>query len=170
MPPHLGHSVASAAGDQIIASLGIWAHDLLPGILNVNEVAADVATDNLDFVLKHRALEAGSMDAALINSKGFGGNNASASILSPGVTRAMLAKRHGSAAMTGHAQRNEAVLEQQAEYNNACAEGENRTIYRFDHNVMGDADIKLEQTRAQLNNASPEIDLQIPNPYSDMCD
>ena len=39
--------------------------------------------------------ECADMDIAFINSKGFGGNNATATVLSPKVTMQMLAKRHG---------------------------------------------------------------------------
>lgn len=167
---YVGHSVASAAGDQLIASLGAWAHQLLPGIKTTAQLADDVATTNLDFLLAHKEFEAESMDAALINSKGFGGNNASASILSPHTTRAMLAKRHGSAALQQYQSRNESVLEQQQAYDDACGRGENHTIYRFDHGVLTDSDLTLSTDRIKVNNGSPDISLAVPNPYTDMCD
>ena len=49
----LGHSVASASGDQIIASLGVWSENILPEIAGVDQLADDVATEHLDFLLTH---------------------------------------------------------------------------------------------------------------------
>lgn len=167
---YVGHSVASAAGDQLIASLGAWAHHLLPGIKTTEQLADDVAATNLDFLLAHKEFDAESMDAALINSKGFGGNNASASILSPHVTQAMLSKRHGSAALRQYRSRNETVQEQQQAYNDACGRGENNTIYKFDHGVLTDKDLTLSTDRIKINNGTPDISLSVPNPYPDMCD
>ena len=106
----------------------------------------------------------------MINSKGFGGNNASASILSPHTTSAMLSKRHGSEAMQKYQARNEAVVAQQQEYNDACARGENRTIYQFDQGVLSGDDLELDTAGIKLSNGSPDISLAMPNPYADMCE
>jgi acetoacetyl-[acyl-carrier protein] synthase len=167
---YVGHSIASAAGDQLITSLGAWAHHMLPGIKTTAQLADDVTTTNLDFLLAHKEFETESMDAALINSKGFGGNNASASILSPHTTRAMLSKRHGSAALRRYQARNESAQEQQRAYDDACGRGENRTIYKFDHGVLTDNDLTLDTGRIKIDNGSPDISLAVPNPYIDMCD
>jgi acetoacetyl-[acyl-carrier protein] synthase len=167
---YVGHSIASAAGDQLITSLGAWAHHMLPGIKTTAQLADDVTTTNLDFLLAHKEFETESMDAALINSKGFGGNNASASILSPHTTRAMLSKRHGSAALRRYQARNESAQEQQQAYDDACGRGENRTIYKFDHGVLTDNDLTLDTGRIKIDNGSPDISLAVPNPYIDMCD
>lgn len=166
----LGHSVASASGDQIIASLGVWSENILPKIAGVDQLADDVATEHLDFLLTHRELAPESMDAALINAKGFGGNNATASILSPHVTRRMLSKRHGKKAVVEYTTRNESVMEEQERYNTACSEGKNQTIYKFDHGVMSGEDLAIDTSAAQLSNGSPEISLNVPHHFSDMCD
>jgi acetoacetyl-[acyl-carrier protein] synthase len=143
---------------------------MLPGIKTTAQLADDVTTTNLDFLLAHKEFETESMDAALINSKGFGGNNASASILSPHTTRAMLSKRHGSAALRRYQARNESAQEQQRAYDDACGRGENRTIYKFDHGVLTDNDLTLDTGRIKIDNGSPDISLAVPNPYIDMCD
>ena len=80
---YLGHSIASSAGDQLAASLGIFRHGIIPGILTIDGQADDVSHDRLNFLTRHRTVERQALDAVLINSKGFGGNNASASILAP---------------------------------------------------------------------------------------
>ncbi|MCG8415774.1 MAG: beta-ketoacyl synthase, partial [Pseudomonadales bacterium] len=133
---YLGHSVASAAGDQLLTSLGVWKDGILPGILTTHNLAADVEDSNLDFMLQHREVDPLQIDAVLINSKGFGGNNASASVLAPHVTQRMLTKRHGAKVMQQYQERNAKVQEQTADYINATNRGDNRTIYKFDHNVL----------------------------------
>ena len=95
---YLGHSLGAASGDQVASTLGSWAHGVLPGIVTTTELADDVATAGLNFGLTHRELDPADQRYALINSKGFGGNNATATLLSPLQTQEMLAARHGNAA------------------------------------------------------------------------
>ena len=51
---YLGHSLASSSGDQIAASLGVWAEGIIPGILTVDAIADDVSHSNVDFLLQHK--------------------------------------------------------------------------------------------------------------------
>src|SRR5690606_31300318 len=132
---YIGHSLASSAGDQLCASLGVWRYGILPGILSTEAVADDVHREHLDFLLQHREVGPEGMDAVLINSKGFGGNNASASILAPHIALRMLEKRHGSAAMKAYRGKNEGVQEHQQRYDDSVIERRAETIYRFDYQV-----------------------------------
>lgn len=167
---YIGHSLASSAGDQLACSLGMWQYGIIPGILTTERIADDVFKDNLDFLLQHRDVGKQGMDAVLINSKGFGGNNASASILAPHVTLRMLEKKHGRSAMTAYAQRNENVQEQSHAYDEAATGGEVGPIYRFDHNVLDGDALELSQSKLQVKGSQRSIDLNVPNPYADMCD
>ena len=106
---YVGHSLGCAAGDQIMASLGIWNDGIIPGITTIDEIADDVHNSHVDYLLKHKEVDPETIDSSFINSKGFGGNNATAAILSPFVVKDMLAKRHGKDAMLKHARLNEAV-------------------------------------------------------------
>ena len=92
---YMGHSLGVAGADQLASSLGIWQYGILPGILTTKALADDVHTQGLDFLLEHEEVGVNAMDSILLNAKGFGGNNATAAIMSPGVTRRMLEKRHG---------------------------------------------------------------------------
>lgn len=165
---YLGHSIASAAGDQLMTCLGLWNDGVLPGILTINSLAEDVETDNLDYLLAHRELNTTDMDAAIINSKGFGGNNASASILAPHIANQMLKKRHGEAAFKDYLSRNESVCEKTADYDEATCNGEQRTIYRFDHNVQNGEALDLSREKLRVRGFEKEISLEVPNYYSDM--
>ncbi len=165
---YLGHSVASAAGDQLAASLGVWADGIIPGILTVDGIADDVTQDHLDILLAHREVGAEGLDAALINSKGFGGNNATASVLAPHVVSDMLERRHGARAMRGYRRRNEAVREAAAAYDAAANAGENRTIYRFGRGVVEGKDIDLDPGGVRIAGVGPEVTLAGASLYRDM--
>jgi acetoacetyl-[acyl-carrier protein] synthase len=167
---HLGHSLASAAGDQLMAALGAWSEHCIAGIDTIAETAADVSRDNLDYLFQPREIEADAMEAVLINSKGFGGNNASASILSPAITRRMLEKRHGQAAMKAAVRRNEAVAESCRVYDESANRGDNHTIYRFDHNVLGSDDLDMDQLQLKIRDIANPVTLPLTSAYQDMLD
>ena len=167
---YLGHSIASSAGDQLAATLGSFAHGILPGILTIDEIAEDVTQENLDFLLAHRELPLNSIDATIINSKGFGGNNASASILAPHIVEKMLEKRHGANALKDYKKRNEQVVDKMAAYDQAMIEGRNNTIYKFDHNVLGNESLEMNESKISINEIEPPISLEFESSYADMCE
>ena len=53
----------------------------------------DVFKENLDFFLEDRAFD-NQKDAVIINSKGFGGNNATTSVISENLTMSLLEQRY----------------------------------------------------------------------------
>ncbi|MEM7363587.1 MAG: beta-ketoacyl synthase [Pseudomonadota bacterium] len=165
---YLGHSLATASGDQIAATLGVWAHGVIPGIRTVHQIADDVHQAHLKFLLEHHEIEPNQMDAALINSKGFGGNNATAAILSPFVTHNMLSKKHGANAMTEHARRNEAVQSACQVYDDASVNGANATIYKFGEGVVEGDELTLTDRSISIPGQALDIDLSVENPYGDM--
>ena len=167
---YIGHSLASSSGDQIAASLGVWAEGIIPGILTVDEIADDVTHRSIDFLLKHKDVGKLGMDAVIINSKGFGGNNASASVLAPHVVEKMLTKRHGKKSISKYKSLNETVAQASQQYDAAAMAGENRTIYKFDHNVLGSESIELSNGNLSVTGLTREISLKLDNPYEDMCD
>ncbi len=166
---YIGHSLASSAGDQLAASLGVWSDGIIPGILTVDEIAEDVTRERLDILLQHKEVGAQNIDAVIINSKGFGGNNASASVLAPHVTERMLEKRYGKARMQAYFDRNISVREKARNYDQSMLEGKNSTIYKFDHNVLeGDA-IEMSTESISVRGNAQKISLSLANPYEDMC-
>ena len=76
----------------------------------------------------------------------------------------------GKAALTEYTTRNETIIEEQHRYNNACSEGKNQTIYKFNSGVMTGDNLKIDQTAINLKNDSPDISLIVPHRFSDMCD
>ena len=167
---YLGHSVASSAGDQLMATLGVWQDGILPAIQNVDSLAQDVTSQNLDFVLEHRNTGTTAFDAAFLNSKGFGGNNASASVLSPTVTKAMLQRRHGKKAMKTHETEHLKVQELRESNQVKAREGSTAPLYRFDYNVLDDQALCFEGDAINIRGVAPSVSLTPYSAYDDMID
>ena len=167
---YIGHSIASAGADQLNSSLGVWKYGIIPGILSSEAIAEDVHNKQLDILLQHREIDPESIDAVILNAKGFGGNNATASILSPKVTHQMLTHKHGEKALSAYQTNNEKVAEASAAYEEQSNSHPISPIYKFNHDVRTGKDLKFEENSIKINGESQNIDLQLSNPYSDMCD
>ncbi len=163
----LGHSLAPASADQLVNSLGVFKHELLPGIKTTPEIAGDVHRERLNIALQDLDLE-GRAEIAFLNSKGFGGNNATGAILSPRVTAAMLTKRHGHAVMADYERRREAVRAKAAEYDEACCQGPMQPIYRFGDALIDETQIEIDGHNLRLPGMPNSINLDLPNRYPDM--
>lgn len=165
---YVGHSLAPAGGDQLAAVLGAWQHGWIPGIKTIDHIADDVLQAHLRFSIDHVEFDPATMDGALINSKGFGGNNATALILSPTVTRRMLAQKHGTAMMTAHARRHETVRKQLDDYDVRMSRGEIAPIYQFGEGVLESSDLQISDTHIHVPGYAHPIELNIEHPYPDM--
>lgn len=167
---YIGHSIASAGADQLTSSLGVWKYGIIPGILSSKALADDVCTERLDFLLQHKEVEPEAIDAVILNAKGFGGNNATASILSPMITQKMLAHKHGKKALVPYLTANEKVTELSTAYEQQTNCQPITPIYKFDHHVRTGDDLKFINDSIKISGESLDIDLALANPYTDMCD
>ncbi len=165
---YVGHSLAPAGGDQLAAVIGAWQHGWIPGITTIDHIAEDVHREHLRFSMEHVEFDPTQMDGAFINSKGFGGNNATALILSPTVTRRMLEHKHGAAAMSAHARRNESVRKQIEDYDVRMSRGEVAPIYQFGEGVLEAADLGITDSQIRVPGYAHPIDLTSEDPYPDM--
>ena len=127
--------------------------------------------ERLSIATCDRQLE-GPMDVAFLNTKGFGGNNASASILSPDLVRQMLRKRYGKQAISTYQSKHQQTFERANLYNNSYLQGNFKVIYRFGERVTQDDDIDLDAEKIHISgyNYGKDIDLTVVNPYRDMVD
>jgi acetoacetyl-[acyl-carrier protein] synthase len=157
---YVGHSLGAAAGDQLTATLGIWQHHLIPRINTVDELAGDVMTERLGFALEAR--DSGDLDYALINSKGFGGNNATAALLSPGMTEQLLEKHHGRSVMSAWRDRHETVQAERDAIESKRIAGDWSPSYRFDEGVLGDEEIAVTDKTVQFGNAKIALQSTVP--------
>ena len=164
----LGHSIGAAAGDQVAATLGLWAHGIIPGIATIEAPAQDVHCKNLIISPQHLEVGAEAIDAALINAKGFGGNNASAVLLAPHRARKMIEKRHGKKQFQVWQERNEAVEAASIAYDEKATAGELTLRYRFDHGVLGGDQVDMSMDSLSLSGFGRAVALSPANRYEDM--
>ncbi|MCB1616378.1 MAG: beta-ketoacyl synthase, partial [Pseudomonadales bacterium] len=164
----VGHSIGSAGGDQITSTLGVWAHGFIPGIKTISAVADDVHASNLRFSNKDIEVGVEGIDVAFINAKGFGGNNATASLLSPFVVEKMLTRKHGVSSIASWKKRQEAVFEKAEQYNQKAIRGEAEPIYRFDHNVVDCESIEISLHGVKIPGFESAIEFSEENDYPDM--
>jgi acetoacetyl-[acyl-carrier protein] synthase len=165
---YLGHTLAPASGDQITSALGTWQEGWIPGIATIDHIADDVYGDNLRLDPTHLEVGPDSMDVAFVNSKGFGGNNATGIVLSPMVTARMLKSRYGKGTMAEHAKRNESVREAVHDYDRRATYEGIPSIYKFGEQVLNGNDLTYDLRSIQVPGYGKSIDLMQPNPYSDM--
>jgi len=165
---YIGHSLACASADQLMASLGVWNDGFIPGIVTSENIADDVHQSHLDFLLEHRQVGKTDIDSVFINSKGFGGNNATAAVLGPHVATEMLRKKHGKAALIKHASLNESVNEKIEAYDESMIAGKNSTIYNFGVGVIEGEELTISSDGISIPGQDKEISLNVENPYDDM--
>jgi acetoacetyl-[acyl-carrier protein] synthase len=164
----VGHSMAPAGGDQLSAALGTWAHGWLPGITTIDHIADDVHDSNLHFPMNHLQMDPAQMEGAFVNSKGFGGNNATGFFISPTKTEKMLTQRWGDKHMSAYRKRNEAVALKAAEYDAGVDTGEFPPIYQFGQGVLEGTDLSISTSEIKVPGFEHAIQLDQGNPYPDM--
>ena len=165
---YVGHSMAPAGGDQLAAVLGTWAHGLLPGITTIDHIAEDVHHDHLNLPMAHLPLEDDQLDAAFINSKGFGGNNATGVFLSPAFTERMLERRWGREKMLDWRRRNESITERAMAYDAVADDPECKAIYQFGEGVVDGEDLTISADEIRIPGFGQPVRLDLDNPWEDM--
>ena len=165
---YVGHSLAPAGGDQLAAALGTWEHGWMPGIATIDHIAEDVEDSNLNLPISHLQIDPEECEGAFVNSKGFGGNNATGFFLSPTVTENMLARRWGGKAMQAWRKRNEAVSTKAADYDSAADTGKFDPIYNFGEGVLEGHDLDINSKRIVVPGFGHAVNLDLENPYPDM--
>jgi acetoacetyl-[acyl-carrier protein] synthase len=166
----VGHSLATASGDQVIAALGAFKHGILPGIKTIDAVAGDVHQQHLSLSTLDRQVGAQALDVAFINSKGFGGNNASALVLAPHVVERMLRKRHGQAAFDAYLARREATRAAAAAYDSQALLGQLDIIYNFGNDMIDDQAISITTEEVKVPGFDQPLVFKKDERYSDMLD
>jgi acetoacetyl-[acyl-carrier protein] synthase len=165
---YVGHSLSSASGEQLIASLGIFKYGLIPGIKTIDRVAEDVFAERLSIAVKDVDRSEQPLDVAFLNSKGFGGNNATASVLAPRVVERMLRKRYGDKAFASYVERREQTRSRAAAYDAGALRGHFDTLYRFGENMIDERQIRISPQALELPGFAHAIDLNLPNRFDDM--
>ncbi|WP_089727442.1 beta-ketoacyl synthase N-terminal-like domain-containing protein [Modicisalibacter muralis] len=158
----VGHSQGSAAGDQLTSALGSFAHGLLPGIPTLDAVADDVHDERLKLFREPLAFDA---DAAFINAKGFGGNNATGLLLSPKITERLLIQRHGQAAVSDWKRRREATIAASETYQRHADDAHFAVIYRFGEGVLEGPELQIDAHDIHIPGYARPVSLAVDNPF-----
>jgi acetoacetyl-[acyl-carrier protein] synthase len=165
---YVGHSLACASADQLIASLGAWKEGIIPGIITSKEIAGDVHRNNLDFLLDHKEIDKENIDSVFINSKGFGGNNATAAILSPSITKKMLERKHGTLALKKHKNKLQTVRKKIDDYDKKMINGEMLPTYKFGEGVIEGEELGISEKFISMPGNKTGVSLEVENPFPDM--
>lgn len=165
---YVGHTIAPASGDQLAAALGSFRYGILPGIHTIDEVADDVYDKRLNIGPQHQSRKPEDLEVAILNSKGFGGNNASAVVLSPARTEAMLKKRHGEKAMSAYLSKRETSIANATNYFHRADNGDYAPIYRFGEDMIADEDISINKGTVTIKGLANAISLPQSSHYTDM--
>jgi acetoacetyl-[acyl-carrier protein] synthase len=157
---YLGHSMAPASGDQLITSLGTWDKGVIPGIHSTDQIADDVYNSNLDILMEHKIEDPSYFEAAFLNAKGFGGNNASALILSPDKTKMILEEKFSHSKMKSYHAKLVATKKETEKHNRSCLKGRYNVTYKFNENVLqGETDVEIKKDSIRLKGFSQPIKL-----------
>lgn len=164
----VGHSMAPAGGDQLSAILGAWQDGWIPGITTIDHIADDVHHSHLRLPMQHVEFDPQTTPGAFVNSKGFGGNNATGLFLSPWQTADMLSRRWGKQAMTEHQRANEPIAMAASDYDTRADSGEILPIYQFGEGVLQGSDLQLADDALGIPGFAQSLNLNLNNPYEDM--
>ncbi|MDN6856465.1 beta-ketoacyl synthase [Pseudomonas sp. CAN2814] len=164
----VGHSLATASADQMISALGTFRYGVIPGIKTVDKFADDVFKDHI--ALSNSDVRRDDLEVCFINSKGFGGNNATGVLLSPAVTEKMLRKRHGDAAFADYQSRREATRTAARQYDEAATQGRFEIIYNFGNDMIDEQAIEISDQGIQVPGFSQTIAYKKDQRFSDMLD
>ena len=155
---YLGHSMAPASGDQLIASLGTWNSGVIPGIHSTDTLAEDVYSEHLDILLENKTEEKGFYKGCFLNAKGFGGNNASAFILSPEETRIKIQSLFTKSKYDKYLKVVEKTRRNSIKYNESSLKGDYKVTYKFNENVLnGEKDIEISRKGMKLKGFKKQI-------------
>ena len=163
---YVGHSIAAAGGDQLMSALGTFKYGIIPGIKTVTALAEDVYQKRLNFALNDN-ISTMKMEVAFINSKGFGGNNASAILLSADKTNEMLLKRYGDRFMD-YIDPRETTRKSAADYAFQADRGNLAVIYRFGEELIDEQAVVITTTGMSIPGCSREIEFNTVNVWQDM--
>ena len=146
----LGHTMGTAGMDQIWSALGALESQKLSGICTIPKLADDVFTENLDYFLEDREFE-DKKDIVFLNSKGFGGNNATSALISKDLTLDLINKRYSSSELNKWQGLQEKTLESRAQNKLAAINNEIEPIYEFDKDVLDLTDLDISRTNIKTS-------------------
>ena len=165
---YLGHSLAAAGGDQMINALGSWNHLKIPGITTTPALAENVSSDNVNYLLDHLEFEQGAFDFAILNAKGFGGNNGTALVASPQKTLNLLQVKYSKKELQKYEQANLGIRAPLALEKKMIFEGSTKSRYLFGEGVLdGMVDFEFNDQAIINKKTGEKFSLEATLPYKE---
>ncbi len=140
----LGHTMGTAGMDQIWCGLGALESQKLTGICTIPKLADDVFKENLDFFLENKEFNS-QKDIAFLNSKGFGGNNATSALISSNLTEKLLQRRFTEKELKAWKKKREATLQLREKNFELAVNSDIEPIYEFDKDVLDLTDLEISK-------------------------
>ena len=140
----LGHTMGTAGMDQIWCGLGALESQKLTGICTIPKLADDVYKENLDFFLENKEFNS-QKDIAFLNSKGFGGNNATSALISSNLTEELLQRRFTDKELKAWKKKREATLKLREKNFELAVNSDIKPIYEFDKDVLDLTDLEISK-------------------------
>ena len=140
----LGHTMGTAGMDQIWCGLGALENQKLTGICTIPKLADDVFKENLDFFLENKEFDS-QKDIAFLNSKGFGGNNATSALISSNLTEELLRRRFTEKELKTWKKKREATLKLREKNFDLAVNSDIEPIYDFDKDVLDLTDLEISK-------------------------
>ena len=165
---YLGHSLAAAGGDQMINALGSWNHLKIPGITTTPALAENVSSDNVNYLLDHLEFEQGAFDFAILNAKGFGGNNGTALVASSQKTLNLLQAKYSKKELQKYEQANAGIKAALALEKKMILEGSTKSRYLFGEGVLdGMVDFEFNDQAIINKKTGEKFSLEATLPYKE---
>ncbi len=106
---------------------------------------------NLDILLEDKMEEENFYKGCFLNAKGFGGNNASAFILSPEETQIKMESLVTKNKYNQYLKNIGETRKKSSQYNKSCLKGDYQVTYKFNENVLnGETDIEISRKGMKL--------------------
>lgn len=166
----VGHSLASASADQLASALGTFKYQLIPGIKTIDRIADDVCQKHLRFSTTDVSRQDNPLEVCFINTKGFGGNNASAVVLAPQPVERMLRKRYGEDKYAQYTTRRAVTRASAAAYDQRALKGQLDVIYNFGKDMIDEQEIQINADEMRIPGFSQPLTFKPDERYSDMLD
>ena len=108
------------------------------------------------------------MHVAFINSMGFGGNNATAVVLSPQQVEIMLTARYDKQQIADYKAKRDITRDAAEAYANRADIAELDVIYRFGEALVDEDRVMITEQGISVPGYAREIEFDLDNPHSDM--
>lgn len=163
---YVGHSLGPASGDQLVATLGIFKYGIVPGVKTISKVADDVFSERLSISPCDQNIGVENALVAFLNSKGFGGNNATAAVFSPLVVQKYFENTQDKKVLDAYRDKLAETRAKTAEYLSEADRGRLNPIYRFGENLIDEDEIVMSDTEVRMPGFGQVIPFSIDEGYS----